>query len=137
MLRLLQQSSVEKRRQQWNTQLLERERQTVAEHAGRAEAAEAKAERLRTEMRAAEEALASAELKAEQQAKLAKNTNIELMESRNAAAAVLKEALDGRRAAEERAITAQESVAVRGAEAEKMSTALASAMEDAQRYRSR
>jgi hypothetical protein len=119
------------------TQLLERERQTVAEHAGRAEAAEAKAERLRTEMRAAEEALASAELKAEQQAKLAKNTNIELMESRNAAAAVLKEALDGRRAAEERAITAQESVAVRGAEAEKMSTALASAMEDAQRYRSR
>jgi hypothetical protein len=142
-------------------QRLEREEQAVAEHAGRAEATEVEAARLRTEMRVAEEALASAELLAEQQTRLAEIANAELVEAReataaailkeehsseieqsrqaavDAAAADLREALDGRRSAEERAIAVQESMAVQGAEAASKATALASAMEDAQRYRSR
>lgn len=134
---------------------LDEEKQSVSEHAGRADATEVQVERLQAEVRAVKAALASAKLTAEQQVSLAEHANVELTKAReamhaaalqatrsrqeavDAIAADLADALDGRRAAEARALAAEESIAALGAEAANKAAALASAMEDAQGYRAR
>lgn len=133
-------------------QQLAEESRMETDYAGRAEAIEIELERLRTEAHTARAALASAELQAEQQTKLAGCTEMQLTEARatmhdealeaerlrqvatDAAAIDLEEALDSRRAAEARAMAAEERMA---GQLTSEAAALASATEDAHRYKAR